>query len=404
MADATSNTESWSWSLNGGLDASFGGKVEVLSFGLAQYGHTFSFSETEIASGSSDRGGSETALKGEAITPSGESLSGMAVTLFGDGQDYSVTTDGSGEFLQEVEPSSYEIQGHAVKGKTYLSVNRQETTVTVEAGETASITLDTEDGYYLDLQNVMLGGEQGTVSASPGESLNLEFDYTAWSRAGLSTAAVYAAAGVEEEGQEAASLGTPGSSPGEDGSVSLEITAPSEEGTYTVYVFEAPDVSESDALSRYENNFPNEDRFIPVAELEVGAGETGNTYAPGNGYEYFVTGTEYDPDTDNIPSLIEQEFGSNAELADWSTLVDLYSDDKSGLVSFLNGVGMSEDDNAYLKRGGNQYWDGGDRHYFIKRHNGDPGSNFLVHDDLHSNTLSLGSWYNPMPALVRLPE
>jgi len=83
--------------------------------------------------------------------------------------------------------------------------------------------------------------------------------------------------------------------------------------------------------------------------------------------------------------------------------VDLYSDDKSGLISFLDGVEMSEDDNDYLRRGGNQYWDG-DRHYFIKRHNGDVEDNFLVHDDLHSNTLSLDSWFNPNPALVRIPE
>lgn len=137
---------------------------------------------------------------------------------------------------------------------------------------------------------------------------------------------------------------------------------------------------------------------------KCGVDGRGPTYAPGNGFEYFVTGSKYDPDVDDIPSQIEQEFGSDAKLADWNTLVDLYSDDKSGLVSFLDGVGVTEDDNAYLRRGGNQYWNGGDRHYFIKRHNGDVGGNFLVHDDLHSNTVSLGSWHNPNPALVRLPE
>ena len=106
----------------------------------------------------------------------------------------------------------------------------------------------------------------------------------------------------------------------------------------------------------------------------------------------------------NSSSLIEQELGADTDLADWDTLKDLYSDDKSGLLSFFDGIGMTEKGNqAYLLRGGEKYW-GGDRHYFAKRQNGGPGDNFLVHDDLHSNTLSLGSWYNPMPALVCLPE
>jgi len=160
--------------------------------------------------------------------------------------------------------------------------------------------------------------------------------------------------------------------------------------------------SEGDGAGTKIENFYARFDIIRKSSRCEGGGK-GPTYSPGNGYEYFVTGNEYDPDTDDISSSIEQEFGSNAELADWNTLKDLYSDDKSGLVSFLDGVGMAEDDNAYLQRGGEQYWSE-DRHYFVKRHNGDPGDNFLVHDDLHSNTLSLGSWYNSNPALVRLPE
>jgi hypothetical protein len=143
--------------------------------------------------------------------------------------------------------------------------------------------------------------------------------------------------------------------------------------------------------------------FNETATIYENKGEGKNdSYEPGNGYKYFVTDREYDPDTDDIPSLIDQKYGSEVGLADWSTLVDLYSDDKSGLVSFLDGVGISEDDKAYVRREGDQYWDG-DRHYFIKRHNGDVGGNFLVHDHLHSNTLSLGSWYNTEKALVRVP-
>lgn len=343
------------------------------------------------------------ALNGEAVTPSGESLSGMSVTLFGGNQEYSVTTDENGEFSQEVEPGTYEIRGNAVKDKTYLSVNRQQTSVSVQEGQTASITLDTEDGYYLDLRDVTLGGDQGTVTASPGESIDLSFDYTAWSRSELSTAIVYAAAGIGEEGQAAANLGIPGSNPGEDGSANLTLTVPSETGTYTVYVFEAPQTSESDALSQYENEFPNEDKFIPVATLEVTGGNSG-TYTPGDGYEYFLSDAEYDAETDDIPALIDQEYGSDAELAEWNDLKDLYSDDKDGLLTFLNEIGATEKGQSwFVTRGGNQFYSG-DRHYFLSRHEGDVPGNYLVHDSMHSNTVSLGSWYSTKQAIVRMPE
>jgi hypothetical protein len=216
----------------------------------------------------SEEAGSST-VEGETIKPNGEALPGMNVTFSGDSQNYSLTTDENGEFSQEVEHGTYEITGNAIEGTTYLSVNGQQTSVSVEEGQTASITLDTENGYYLDLHDVTLDGEQGTVTASPGESIDLSFDYTAWSRSELSTAVVYAAAGIEEEGQAAADLGIPGSNPGDDGTAGVTLTAPSETGTYSVYVFEAPQTSEGDALSQYENEFPNEYKYIPVATLEV---------------------------------------------------------------------------------------------------------------------------------------
>jgi hypothetical protein len=405
LTDAVVNTESWYWNINGGLDASFGGKLEVFSLELDRYEHTFSLAESEIASDSGSVSNGRTVLSGDAITPEGAPLSDMSVMLFGENQNYSVTTDEAGEFSQEVEPGTYEIEGHAVKETTYFNVSPRQTDVMVEEGQMSSVTLDTEEGYYLDLRNATLGGEEGTVSASPGESLDLEFDYTSWSRSENSGSIIYAAAGIGRNGQEAADLDIPGNSPGEDGNASLTLTAPSETGTYTVHVFNAPNTSEGAALNRYEDAFPDEDQFITAATLEVGSGSGGsdNTYAPGNGYEYFVTQTEYNSDTDDIPSLIEQEFGVDASMADWNTLKDLYHDSESGLVEFLDEIGVKEDDSVHLRREGERYWSG-DRHYFVKRHNGDIEGSFLVHDDLHSNTLSLGSWWGTKPALVRIHE
>ena len=49
----------------------------------------------------------------------------MNVSLSGDAQNYSVTTDENGEFSQEVEPGTYEIDGNAVEGTTYLLSREQ---------------------------------------------------------------------------------------------------------------------------------------------------------------------------------------------------------------------------------------------------------------------------------------
>ena len=67
-ADASVRSDSWEWGLYGGLDASFGGKVEIFSFELARYDHTFSLAEAEIATDSGDRA-DEGIINGGAITP-----------------------------------------------------------------------------------------------------------------------------------------------------------------------------------------------------------------------------------------------------------------------------------------------------------------------------------------------
>lgn len=132
-------------------------------------------------------------------------------------------------------------------------------------------------------------------------------------------------------------------------------------------------------------------------------------YAPGDGYEYFVTVEEYDVN-DDIPALLESKFGENAELAEWNNLKDLFSNDESALISFLDSIGMKRDSNGYVQnalvtRGGDRYHSTSmPRHYYVNRFDGDVPSGWLVHDDLHSNRLSLGSWDNDREAMVRVPE
>lgn len=132
-----------------------------------------------------------------------------------------------------------------------------------------------------------------------------------------------------------------------------------------------------------------------------------NRYAPGDGYEYFITVQEYTVNQD-IPALLQREFGPDAELAEWNELSALFSSDEDALISFMEGIGMKRSADSYVRsalvtRAGNRFL-GGSRHYFVSRHDGRVPSGWAVHAQLHSSRLSLGSWHSDRNALVRIPS
>lgn len=131
-----------------------------------------------------------------------------------------------------------------------------------------------------------------------------------------------------------------------------------------------------------------------------------NRYAPGNGYEYFITVQEYTVNQD-IPALLQQEFRPDAELAEWNELSALFSSSEDGLISFMEGIGMkrgAEDyvRSAFVTRAGNRFLRGS-RHYFVSRHDGRVPGGWAVHAQLQGSRLSLGSWGSDRNALVRIP-
>lgn len=128
-----------------------------------------------------------------------------------------------------------------------------------------------------------------------------------------------------------------------------------------------------------------------------------DVYAPGDGYQYFVSPQTYDSDTD-IPALLKDDFGSSTELVDWSDLKGFFAGDLDELLNFLETVGLTEyRDDAFVKRNGSRFRSGS-RHYFMQRHDGNVPFGWAVHDQMHSNTVSLGSWPTTKKALVRIPE
>lgn len=130
-------------------------------------------------------------------------------------------------------------------------------------------------------------------------------------------------------------------------------------------------------------------------------------YAPGDGYEHFITIEEFDVQ-DDIPSMLQDQFGPEAELVEWNDLKDLFEDDENKLLDYLEGIGMirgkEEFESSALVTNNDQRFRSGSRHYFISRHDGDVPGGWAVHDHLHNNRISLGSWHSDREALVRVPE
>jgi hypothetical protein len=54
---------------------------------------------------------------------------------------------------------------------------------------------------------------------------------------------------------------------------------------------------------------------------------------------------------------------------------------------------MNNRDYYFVAWNGQGFWNGGNRHYFITRFDGVVDSNYLVHDQIDNNIITLGSWY-----------
>ncbi len=143
------------------------------------------------------------------------------------------------------------------------------------------------------------------------------------------------------------------------------------------------------------------ERYAPMKE-ETSQRESKGVKA--GSYRYFLTDEKYDSESQDIPSLIEKKYGNRAELADWSHLKGQFAASRSRLLTFLSEVGMTKQgSDAFIRRGEDRFY-GGDRHYFMTRHGGNVPGSYLVHDEMHSNTVSLGSWPSAKKALVRVPQ
>jgi len=115
--------------------------------------------------------------------------------------------------------------------------------------------------------------------------------------------------------------------------------------------------------------------------------------------EYAITQGYYSEFQD-LAAAVAQEFGPNAEVADWETIKLEFM---GQIDTFCDHVGLlNYRDSALCYRNGQAWWFGV-RHYFVERHDGNVPDGWLVHDQIDNNTLDLGSWSSLyMPILVKL--
>eukprot|EP00931_Biecheleriopsis_adriatica_P048171 TRINITY_DN27831_c0_g1_i1.p1 TRINITY_DN27831_c0_g1~~TRINITY_DN27831_c0_g1_i1.p1 ORF type:complete len:232 (+),score=36.65 TRINITY_DN27831_c0_g1_i1:106-801(+) len=110
--------------------------------------------------------------------------------------------------------------------------------------------------------------------------------------------------------------------------------------------------------------------------------------------------TEFEVVGFNLSEAVQEEFGADASVADFGTLMqDANASSREEVVMFLDELGLK---NARVLDGGSHISFGG-RLYFCERHDGRVASTWLVHKTIHHNLLDLGSWnVGPMRVLVDL--
>lgn len=121
-----------------------------------------------------------------------------------------------------------------------------------------------------------------------------------------------------------------------------------------------------------------------------GAALSSYAQAQGTEKQYRVTANTYS-ETADLGEIVESQFGSEAKIADWSNLDSVV--DGSSATQWAESIGLKEGEGVYVVRNGER-WANDERHFFLARHDGDKPGNFMAHDQIGGNLLSLGSWYD----------
>lgn len=115
---------------------------------------------------------------------------------------------------------------------------------------------------------------------------------------------------------------------------------------------------------------------------------------------YAITSSTF-ASTDNVLAGVQQEFGAEARIADWTEIQATYGTSTATLVDFMDSVGIENVGATLWVNNSGQEYESGDLRYLIGRYDGaDPGG-FAIVESMFGYLL-LGRWYGPNSALVYL--
>ena len=92
-------------------------------------------------------------------------------------------------------------------------------------------------------------------------------------------------------------------------------------------------------------------------------------------------------ETEDLDQCIINEFGLGYKIADWNDVL-FYKDN---IEEWANDLGM---DSYIVRRNGEDFYSGSNRHYFMERFDHNKPSGWWAHDNIDNHFISLGSWYN----------
>lgn len=114
-------------------------------------------------------------------------------------------------------------------------------------------------------------------------------------------------------------------------------------------------------------------------------------------------------ETGDVVNACQNEFGPNYRLADWNDII-WFKNSGGTLDAFFIEIGMAPynvanygnyyQSNSYTKdsflvsMNGQRFWNGGNRHFFIQRHDHIRPSDWAIHGTIDNNLIDLGSWYS----------
>jgi hypothetical protein len=144
---------------------------------------------------------------------------------------------------------------------------------------------------------------------------------------------------------------------------------------------------------------------VDAASAQCPVRDPSTGYASGK-YIYRLSNQVFPP-SPSLKKEIQDDYGKNAELADWDDLKAMLASEDD-IRKFIQDTGIQLQstnyncDNILVSRSGSETVRG--LHYHLARHDGKVPPDWSVVDSIGSNDINLGRWNHSGQAWLRLPQ